>query len=258
MNKILLSTEQIYRGNLLLVNKDFPVKTSGEGGFVPVDSRFPEILIKSQAAKAFRWILEEIGGSNEIIPVSGYRPSAEQEKIYESSMEEYGELFTRKFVAKPYHSEHQTGLAIDLGEKKEHIDFICPDFPYRGICQQFRRRAAHYGFIQRYSEEKEAITGIAHEPWHFRYVGYPHSQIISKKGLAFEEYIAFLKRFSAHKKYVFQRKGQLPIHVFYVPADASGITAVSLPEQGVHEISGNNSDGFIVTHWPDGTIDFRR
>lgn len=79
-----------------------------------------------------------------------------------------------------------------MGLNKQDIDFIRPDFPYDGICGEFRKVAPNYGFIQRYTEDKEKITGISHEPWHFRYVGYPHSQIITERGLSLEEYIEFV------------------------------------------------------------------
>ena len=59
----------------------------------------------------------------------------------------------------------------------EHIDFIRPDFPDDGVCGAFRRAAARYGFLERYTREKEALTGIAEEPWHFRYVGVPHARL---------------------------------------------------------------------------------
>ena len=70
----------------------------------------------------------------------------------------------------------------------EHMDFICPEFPYDGICGHFRALAPDYGFILRYTKEKEAITGISEEPWHFRYVGVPHARIITDRGLCLEEY----------------------------------------------------------------------
>lgn len=118
----------------------------------------------------------------------------EQQSIFDSSLLENGEEFTRKFVALPGCSEHQTGLAIDLGLKQEEVDFICPEFPYTGICQKFRERAAAYGFIERYQKEKERITGISQEPWHFRYVGCPHAKIMEKYHLCLEEYSELLEQ----------------------------------------------------------------
>ncbi len=72
-------------------------------------------------------------------------------------------------------------MAIDLALNEGNIDFICPKFPYYGICQNFRNIAPKYGFIERYKDEKKAITKISKEEWHFRYVGYPHSKIITEK-----------------------------------------------------------------------------
>lgn len=87
---------------------------------------------------------------------------------------------------------HETGLAIDVGKELEEVDFICPEFPYEGVCQIFRELAPMYGFIERYPKGKEAVTGIAKEPWHFRYVGYPHARIIQNLGMTLEEYHAFI------------------------------------------------------------------
>ena len=78
---------------------------------------------------------------------------------------------------------------------KNDIDFICPDFPYEGVCQRFRKEVVKYGFIERYPEGKENITKIAPEPWHFRYVGFPHSEIMRDKNLALEEYVDYIRGF---------------------------------------------------------------
>ena len=96
-----------------------------------------------------------IGGWNHIAPVSGWRSQEEQQSIWNESTEENGADFTAKYVAQPGHSEHQTGLAIDLGLRREKLDFIRPSFPYSGICEIFRQKAARYGFIERYPAGKE-------------------------------------------------------------------------------------------------------
>lgn len=184
--------------------------------------------------------------------VSGYRSEKEQTDIYESSLKENGAEFTAKFVALPNHSEHQTGLAIDLGLEKENIDFICPDFPYEGICEKFRAAAPQYGFIERYRKGKENITKIAPEPWHFRYVGFPHSAIISENNFAFEEYIEYLKQFSANGEHLKYDNGKTHFEIFYVQAEKAGSTKIMFPchtngAAPAYEISGNNVDGFVVT-----------
>lgn len=178
--------------NLLLVNGHHPMQKNMDMDLVAVDPRFPDILLQREAARALRNLLEHIAAGDVIVPVSGYRSNREQQEIYEDSLLENGEDFTKKYVARPGCSEHETGLAIDVGLNQGEIDFICPDFPYEGICQMFRQAAPEYGFIQRYTREKEAITKISHEPWHFRYVGCPDAEIITKRGLSLEEYVGEL------------------------------------------------------------------
>lgn len=244
---MILQRDKIYCGTLLLVNPQYPLKKDAAEGLIPVGVSFPEILIRSDAANALQLALSGVGAGDAIVPVSGYRSEEEQKIIWRESLRDNGEEFTRKYVALPNHSEHQTGLAIDLGLCKEEIDFICPDFPYEGICQAFRSAVPDYGFIQRYTEDKEEITGISHEPWHFRYVGYPHSKIITENGFSLEEYTEFIKWYRADHRLVYRQEDGAEIEIYFVPAD--GDTPVVIQEDSIHQISGNNVDGFIVTVW---------
>ena len=125
---------------------------------------------------------------------------------------------------------------------------ICPNFPYDGICSNFRHEASHYGFIERYPEGKENITGIAHEPWHFRYVGYPHSEVIEEQGFTLEEYINYLKNIPYDGEHLIISDDGRDMEVFYLPANQAN-TTISLPEDAVYQVSGNNIDGFIITLW---------
>lgn len=176
--------------SLILVNRQNPYTMSIRQNLTPVLPAFPRILLEREAAHALSRLMEKLGGWGNILPVSGWRSFDEQEKIYLDSLRDNGREFTRQFVALPGHSEHQTGLAIDLGLRGESVDFIRPDFPYDGICQRFRELAPAYGFIERYPAGKEGVTGIAHEPWHFRYVGAPHAESMARQGLCLEEYLA--------------------------------------------------------------------
>lgn len=249
MNTIALDMDRVYQGNLILVNAEHPIKISEENDLIAADPKYPQILLKRETVNILQMLCEKIGSAGRIVPVSGYRTLSEQEDIYNTSLIENGEEFTKKFVALPNCSEHQTGFAIDLGLNQDVIDFICPDFPYDGICGKFRELAAEYGFIERYQRGKENITGIAPEPWHFRYVGYPHSKIISQNGFALEEYCEFVKRFSNQgERLKFVGKGSI-VEIFYVKANDSGKTEIDLPQNAVWQISGNNKDGFIVTLW---------
>ena len=176
--------------SLILVNGQHAYSPDVAQDLIPVHEDYPDILLEREAVCALSRIMEQLDGWEFIVPVSGWRSLEEQLKIYEESLRENGPEFTARFVAMPGHSEHQTGLAIDLGLRQPEIDLIRPAFPYEGICQRFRELAPAYGFIERYPAGKEHITGIAHEPWHFRYVGTPHSEIMASKCLTLEEYLA--------------------------------------------------------------------
>ena len=121
--------------------------------------------------------------------VSAYRSYSRQYTIYATNLITRGVNHTNRYSAAPGASEHQTGLAIDLALNREPIDFIRPSFPGDGICSLFREKMISYGFIERYPEGKEDITGIAAEPWHFRYVGVTAAKEIMEKGITLEEYL---------------------------------------------------------------------
>ena len=181
--------------------------------------------------------------------VSAWRSRREQQEIWDGSLRENGPEFTRTYVALPGHSEHQTGLAIDLGAKREQIDFIRPDFPYTGPCGDFRRGAAGYGFILRYPEGKEGITGIGHEPWHFRYVGTPHAAILRSRNMALEEYIDYLRQYPyGGEGLCFTADDGREARISYIEAGPEPVT-LQLPEEASWSLSGNNADGFILTEW---------
>ncbi len=246
MMNLALSNEKIYTGSLLLVNAQYPIQGFGEENLLPV-AEGSEIRMKREAVYLLHLIFQKIDCFDSIVPVSGYRSAKEQTEIYETSLKDNGEDYTRKFVAFPYHSEHQTGLAIDLGMKKEEIDFICPDFPYEGVCHRFRQMAPEFGFVERYPKGREQVTGIAHEPWHFRYVGYPHSEIMSTENLTLEEYTEFIRQFPYDEKHLRWSKEGREMEIFYVPAAERGNTRIQMPDDICYQVSGNNVDGFVVT-----------
>ena len=178
--------------------------------------------------------------------MSGWRSFGEQQSIWDDTLAKEGETFTRQYVAFPGCSEHQTGLAMDLAKAAPSIDFIRPDFPDEGPCGTFRHLAAQYGFIQRYRREKEAVTHIAEEPWHFRYVGVPHALLMEENRLCLEEYVPFLQ--SGVK--VCRLSNGRTARVSWLPCPGEEIQT-EVPE-GCWQVSGDNQGGFILTLWEGG------
>jgi len=113
--------------------------------------------------------------------ISGYRTEDYQDKLFTNSLKRNGIEHALKYSAKKGHSEHQTGLAIDINSTES-------EFKNTKEYLWLKNNSYKYGFIERYKENKEFITGYAYEPWHYRYVGIEVSSYINKKNITFEEY----------------------------------------------------------------------
>lgn len=252
MRTLRFERTDISKGNLILINPSHPLKGDRQKNrLIPVRPDAAHILLERQTAKMLSKVTALGGCEHKIVPVSGYRTMREQQAIYADSLREHGEDFTQKYVAIPGCSEHQTGLAIDLAENKGIINFICPDFPYTGIYGHFRELLIQYGFIERYPVGSEQITHIAHEPWHFRYVGYPHSVLMTEKGLTLEEYTEYIKQFPYHGEHLRVEHNGRKFTIFYVHLPYEKPGWVEIPDIIPYQLSGNNEDGMIVTLWGD-------
>ncbi len=250
MKTVVMPQSSVYTGDLILVNQQHPYREEEtERTLMPVCRESNKALMERGAVTMLSRLMDDIHGWPRITAVSGWRSMQEQQDIYRQSLQENGIAFTKKFVATPGHSEHQTGLAIDLGLRMADIDFIRPGFPYSGICQTFREKAASFGFVERYPAGKEDVTGIAHEPWHFRYVGIPHAAIMAEQGFTLEEYIAFLRQFSHGIESYEYRKDGLDTAVSYLTAVKGANTQVDIDTEAPYSVSGDNANGFIITEW---------
>ena len=238
MGKVVLSENDIYKGDLILINPSNLLKTEiVDDTLEGFNEEYQDIKFNKKANKILQFVLNEIGAGGKIVPVSGYRSLDEQVQIFNDSIRDNGLEFTEKYVALPNASEHQTGLAIDLGLNEGEIDFIRPSFPHSGICDEFRKVARKYGFIERYKEEKTSITSISAEEWHFRYVGYPHSEIIDEKNFCLEEYVDYIR----NNKVTFG-----DYEISFIPYKGERLEL----ELGYKDsVSGNNVDGFIITRY---------
>lgn len=233
----------INSGLLVLVNAEHPIRGAAKPVLAPATPG-SGVLLDTRASAMLSGLLSRLGAVGDIVPVSGWRSEAEQREIWDCSIRDSGEEFTRKYVALPGCSEHQTGLAIDLALNADDIDFIRPEFPYDGVCGRFRELAADYGFVERYQAGKEHVTGIAAEPWHFRYVGRPHAKLMRDNGLCLEEYVELLRSYPYPER-LLEVRGE----VYEAEVGFTGERdALKLPD-APYQVSGNNVDGYIYTLW---------
>lgn len=127
-----------------------------------------------------------------IIVDSGYRSYDYQRVIWDKYVEEIGLEETKRKVALPGSSEHQSGLAFDVAYIRDgkYSDDVKED---QKETQWLFDNAYKYGFILRYPKGKEEITGYKFEPWHFRFVGLELASILQNEGITLEEYYSRIK-----------------------------------------------------------------
>lgn len=118
--------------------------------------------------------------------VSGYRSTQWQKEIYEHMVATYDVNKADQTCSRPGHSEHTTGLAGDIALDNYSFEEITQHPQYNWFVEQLE----DYGFIIRYPENKEKLTGYNYEPWHIRYVGKDLAKKIVKSNLTFDEYYA--------------------------------------------------------------------
>ena len=122
----------------------------------------------------------------ELYVASGYRSTAWQKEIYNHMVETYSVERADETCSRPGHSEHTTGLGLDIALDQYKFEEVEKHPQYTWFLSQL----SHYGFILRYPKDTENLTGYSYEAWHIRYVGKELAQKIEKSGLTFDEYYA--------------------------------------------------------------------
>lgn len=246
-----LTENAIHRGNLILVNKDtsyhFPevpfLRPVAEGKNGAYYIRSTDLLLAGDALDALNAMLSDFlsqGGSKTINLVAAWRSEEVQQHLYDQSAARNGADHAAQYVALPGCSEHHTGLAVDFS--LYFPDGTSADFTGEGEWAWITENAPRFGFILRYPEGKADLTGIAYEPWHFRYVGIPHSLAIQELGMCLEEYLSYLRSFSYEGAHLFLTQGNDRYEIWFEQG-----SDVHLPIEGEYTVSGNNVDGLIIT-----------
>ena len=257
---ITVLNEDIYKGNLILVNYQYQSMIDGENLVNIYDNATSAIGVKDDDMFINESIVEPINkffddfaktkGQTSILISSSYRSKEDQTKIYNDSVKTTGRKSTAYYVAVPGFSEHQTGYCFDTAAYNYMGEMI--ELDGEGEFAWLSENCMNYGFILRYPDDKTNITGIGYEAWHFRYVGVPHATFICDKKICLEEYIEGLKDYTFEKGGLLIDRGNRGKWVtFYCPKlEAFNNTDIPVPTDSAkcpYTISGNNIDGFIVT-----------
>ena len=128
-----------------------------------------------------------------IYPISGFRPHSTQVSLFNARLSRPEttampiEAEAARHVAKPGTSEHELGLAVDFNSVDESY------FRNTAEAKWLAAHCAEYGFVIRYPEDKESVTGIIYEPWHLRFVGVKHAKRMNELNMCLEEYYEYIK-----------------------------------------------------------------
>ena len=183
---------------LVLVNKQNKLPDDWESNveLVEVKNAYDEdIKVEKKAYEKYLELKEDLAKDGITIELdSCYRSVQRQQDLWDewSADPEKGPEYVKKYVAVPGYSEHHTGLAIDIclrvnGELVYENDDMIKE---KEIFSKIHAKLAKYGFILRYLEGKDDITGYSYEPWHLRYIDdIEAAKEIMDKGLTFEEYL---------------------------------------------------------------------
>ncbi len=188
------------KDTLLIVNKYYQLEQNYHyGDLVVMDSQYDNksgSKLSSVAYEAFKKLVDDAEKEGyHIRNNSAYRSYATQNSLYQNYKNANGLAWADKWSARPGHSEHQTGLALDVGEKG-HTNLN--DFVNSKEFIWMKDHAHLYGFILRYPEGKEYLTGYGYEPWHYRYVGIEVATYIYEHQITFEEYYAYFIKESSY------------------------------------------------------------
>ncbi len=167
---------------LILVNKYHALPDDYEPkDLIKVGSQY----MQREAGEQMNKLLKDINDSGLYLQAqSGYRSISTQRSIYNRYVRTYGQEYTDTVSARPTHSEHHTGLAMDLS----HDGTLEKTFENTKQFEWLQENAYKYGFIMRYPKDKIYMTGYDYEPWHYRYVGVEIATLIKNENITFEEY----------------------------------------------------------------------
>lgn len=167
----IISSTPKYINGILIVNKTYALPSNYAPG---IDATASKALSQLQSSAA------KLGYNIPLL--SGFRSYETQRILYNNYVARDGVIIADTYSARPGHSEHQTGLAFDVGK-------IDNNYGNTKEGKWLRENCANYGFILRYLKGKENITGYMYEPWHIRYVGIDVAKEIMQKNITLEEYL---------------------------------------------------------------------
>lgn len=177
----------------VLVNKHNPLNprdyTPDDLRTVDAPHEFADAPLREEAAAAYEELHAAAAEEGiDLWATTAYRDGDFQKTLYEQRRLEDGPEAADRVSARPGHSEHQTGLAVDVADLQDRECYLRPCFGDSEQGQWLADHSHESGFVIRYPEGAEEITGFAYEPWHLRYLGTETAHEVHASGLTLEEF----------------------------------------------------------------------
>ncbi len=177
---------------LLIVNKYYYLDEDYQNSnLVTMESNYTKVSgakLEKKTYEAFKKLSDDARSQGYyILNNSAYRSYDTQNNLYNNYKAQNGLIWADSYSARPGHSEHQTGLALDVASASTTLT----TFENTKEFIWMKENSYKYGFILRYPKGKEYITGYNYEAWHYRYVGEEVAKFIYENDLTFEEYYAY-------------------------------------------------------------------
>ena len=225
------------RQYLKLVNRDRAIESSIDAArLVEVwptpPARATDVVLHETAFSAVRelFALSHHANIGSLFIACGFRTTETQRIFYTYAAD-------RRYVMPPGHSEHQLGLAADILIEGDTTGMIGTP-----AAAWLAENAPQFGLILRYPADKEDITGVAYEPWHFRYVGQVHAWYMGRQNFVLEEYIEYLQVTGGFQ-------AEFSGKTYYVLYQRPENGMIFVPEDLNFWISSANTGGYVVTAW---------
>ncbi len=243
--------DDIYKGDLVLVNAEYEYKFFSDDIDVVAlrdnknDYYSSGDYVTSLDKTALYYLNEMIEAyakennleTTNIFVQDGYR-------TYEEQVERHNTGKSRTFEAG--YTDYHTGRTFDMFYNDSESGTGFAYFSAEGKYEWFAENAESYGFIVRFPEDKQEITGEKPRAYTYRYIGIPHASYINSNNLCMEEYIEELKVHTIDNPLQITANGR-NYSVYYTAAEKSDENEILVPSNKIYTVSGNNSDGFIVT-----------
>ncbi len=176
-------------GTLILVNKYYSIDEKYNADLETLGSSYGKGKMNKEAAKHFREMVDAAKKDGiKLKSVSPYRSYSSQKNIYNNYVKKDGAKKADTYSARPGHSEHNTGLAVDINTASSSAHFEKTK-EYEWLINNSYK----YGFILRYPEGKMFITGYKFEPWHYRYLNVETATKVHEMNVTYEEYLVMTR-----------------------------------------------------------------